>query len=140
MVELRQTFLLSLDDLTHIAKEYINEEASRSGIHRCLVRHGIANLNALKQDLYAEETPEKKRFKDYEPGYIHIDIKYLPRMPDEKEHQYLLVAIDRASRVVCLGVYPDKSAASAADFLRKVEQRFPIILKYVLTDNGKRIH
>lgn len=48
-----------------------------------------------------------------------------------------MVAIDRASRMVCLGIYPDKSATSAADFLGKVAQCFPIILKYVLTDNSK---
>jgi hypothetical protein len=58
-------------------------------------------------------------------------------MPDEKERQYLWVAIDRASRMVCLGIYPDKSATSSAYFVGKVVQHFPIILKYVLTDNGK---
>jgi transposase InsO family protein len=137
VVELRKTLLLSLDDLTHITKEYINAAASRSGIDRCLRRHGIANLAVMKQELYGEDPPPKKVFKDYEPGYIHIDIKYLPKMPDEKEHQYLYVAIDRASRMVCLAIYPDKTAASTADFLSKVEQRFPIKVQYVLTDNGK---
>jgi transposase-like protein len=58
-------------------------------------------------------------------------------MPDEKEHQYLYVAIDRASRMACLAIYPDKTAASAAEFLGKVEQCFPIKVQYVLTDNGK---
>ena len=91
----------------------------------------------MKHEWYAQEAPEKKVFKDYELGYIYVDIKYLPRMPDEKQRQYLLVAIDRASHMVCLGIYRDKRAASAADFLGKVGQRFPIILKYVLTDNGK---
>ena len=46
-------------------------------------------------------------------------------MPDEMEHQYLYVAIDRASRLLCLATYPDKTATSTADFLGKVEQRFP---------------
>jgi transposase InsO family protein len=137
VVELRKTLLLSLDDLTHITQEYINAAASRSGIDRCLRRHGIANLAVMKRELYGEEPPPKKVFKDYEPGYIHIDIKYLPKMPNEKEHQYLYVAIDRASRMVCLAIYPDKTAASTADFLGKVEQRFPIKVQYVLTDNGK---
>lgn len=82
VVELRKTLLLSLDDLTFIAKTYINPRASRSGIGRCLRRHGISNLSVLKKALYGEESPPKKSFKDYEPGYIHIDIKYLPRMPE----------------------------------------------------------
>ena len=29
------------------------------------------------------ETPVKKTFKDYEPGFVHVDIKYLPQMPDD---------------------------------------------------------
>ena len=137
VVELRKTLLLSLDDLTVITKEYINAKASRSGIDRCLRRHGISSLAALKHDLYGEEGPPKKTFKDYEPGYLHVDIKYLPKMPDEGQHQYLFVAIDRASRMVCLAIYPEKTAANAEHFLRKVEQRFPFIIQYVLTDNGK---
>jgi len=137
LVELRKTLLLSLDDLVAITHEYINQSASRSGIDRCLRRHGVPNLAALKRELYGEEEAPKKSFKDYEPGYLHVDIKYLPKMPDEEQHQSLFVAIDRASRMVCLGIYPEKTAANAEDFLRKVEQRFPFIIQYVLTDNGK---
>jgi transposase InsO family protein/transposase-like protein len=137
VVELRQTLLLSLDDLTAITKEYINPQASRSGVDRCLRRHGVSNLRVLKQALYGDEPEPKKTFKDYEPGYIHIDIKYLPKMPDEETHQYLYVAIDRASRSVCLAIYPDKTSTNASAFLHKVEQHFPFKIEYVLTDNGK---
>ena len=94
VVELRKTLLLSLDDLTAITREYINPKASRSGIDRCLRRHEVSNLRLLKQALYGEEPEPEKTFKDYEPGYIHIDIKYLPNMPDEEAHQYLYVAIE----------------------------------------------
>ena len=133
VVELRKTLLLSWDDLTAITLDYINPKASRSGIDRCLRRYGVSRLAVLKRELYGEEAPPKKTFKDYEPGYIHVDIKYLPKMPDEDGHQYLFVAIDRASRMVCLA----KTATNAEDFLRKVEQRFPFIIRYVLTDNVK---
>ena len=40
-------------------------------------------------------SPEKKTFKDYlctlgyEPGFLHVDIKYLPKMPDEGQRNYL---------------------------------------------------
>ena len=33
----------------------------------------------------------KKSFKDYEPGLLHMDIKYLPQIPDETERRYLFV-------------------------------------------------
>ena len=30
-------------------------------------------------------------------AYVHVDIKYLPQMPDESQRRYLFVAIDRAT-------------------------------------------
>ncbi len=42
--------------------------------------------------------PAHTPFKSYEPGFIHIDVKYLPRMADEERRRYLFMAIDRATR------------------------------------------
>ena len=38
--------------------------------------------------------PTHKPFKTYEPGYLHVDVKYLPQMQDETRRRYLFVAID----------------------------------------------
>jgi hypothetical protein len=38
-----------------------------------------------------------KAFKAYEPGFVHIDVKYLPAI-DGEPRRYLFVAIDRATR------------------------------------------
>ena len=93
-VALRKTLLVSLDDLLAVVREFLNPNASRSGLDRCLRRHGVGNLRDLKA-----KTPQPKRsaFKAYEPGYIHIDVKYLPQMADETSRRYLFVAIDRAT-------------------------------------------
>jgi hypothetical protein len=37
-----------------------------------------------------------KTFKDDAPGFVHVDVKDLPQMPDAAAHQYLFVAIERA--------------------------------------------
>jgi len=47
VVELRRTLLLPLDDLLALTHEFINEAASRSGLDRCLRRHGVGNLKHL---------------------------------------------------------------------------------------------
>ena len=47
VVELRKLLLLPLDDLLVIVREFIHPEATRSGIHRTLRRHGVSHLNAL---------------------------------------------------------------------------------------------
>ncbi|CAK0754511.1 transposase [Gammaproteobacteria bacterium] len=136
-MELRKSLLLPLDDLLAVVHEFMNEEVSRSGLDRCLRRHGVSNLKSLYPVVEEEKASAVKTFKDYEPGFIHIDIKQLPRMPDEFKHCYLYVGIDRATRWVHLDVFPDKEACTAAAFLKRLLERIPFIVKKVLTDNGK---
>jgi hypothetical protein len=113
VVALRQTLLLPLDDLLAVTREFIHPEVSRSGLDRCLRRHGVSNLSALIPPPEGETKPVKT-FKDYAPGFVHVDVKDLPQMPDEPAHQYLFVAIDRASRWVDVEILPEKTAANAA--------------------------
>ena len=47
-VELRRMLLLPLDDLLAVKREFLNPDVSRSGLDRCLRRHGVSNLNALR--------------------------------------------------------------------------------------------
>jgi len=72
---LRKTLLVSLDDLLAVVREFMNPNVSRSGLDRCLRRHGVGNLRDLKGKA---ARPKHSGFKAYEPGYIHIDVKYLP--------------------------------------------------------------
>lgn len=134
VVELRKLLLLSLDDLLVVTREFINPAVSRSGLDRCLRRHGVSRLADLKPK--SEKAPYKT-FKDYEPGYVHIDIKYLPQMPEEDQRTYLFVAIDRATRWVHVEIKPSKSAASARAFLNQVIKQAPFNIKTLLTDNDK---
>jgi transcriptional regulator with XRE-family HTH domain len=79
VVELRKTLLLATDDLLSVTREFINPTVSRVGLGRCLRRHGVSDLRDLIPALESEQPAAKKTFKDYEPGYLHIDIKYLPQ-------------------------------------------------------------
>jgi hypothetical protein len=74
---LRKTLLASLDDLLAVVREFLNPGVSRSGLDRCLRRHGVGNLRDLKAK---DVRPKHSGFKAYEPGDIHIDVKYLPKM------------------------------------------------------------
>jgi transposase InsO family protein len=134
VVYLRRTLLLPLDDLLAVTREFLCERVSRSGLDRCLRRHGVGNLQALKPAL---PTVMHKAFKSYEPGYLHMDIKYLPQMPQEKGRRYLFVAIDRATRWVFVAIKNNKSASSARSFLQALHKACPIKITKLLTDNGK---
>jgi transposase InsO family protein len=142
VVELRQTLRLPLDDLTAVVHQFINAAASRAGIHRCLKRHGIADLRAmqcaLNDDAPVQEGHKPKTFKDYEPGFLHMDIKYLPQMPDETARRYLFVAIDRATRWVHMHIYANQNEKSSTDFLRRVQRQCPVKIQKLLTDNGSQ--
>lgn len=135
VVLLRKTLFLSIDDLHYITKTYINPKVSRSGIARCLKRYDVSDLT---QFLPPEEKKKPiKKFKNYELGYIHIDVKYLPKMSDKKKKQYLFVAIDRCSRWVYISVYDRKTAKNSEEFLREAIKTFPTKITKLLTDNGK---
>ena len=65
-VALRRALLVSLDDLLAVVREFLNPDVSRSGLDRCLRRHGVGNL----RDQQAKDPrPKRKAFKAYEPGY-----------------------------------------------------------------------
>lgn len=134
VVHLRRSLLLPLDDLLAVTREFLCPSVSRSGLDRCLRRHGVGNLKDL---LPASEKAVRKPFKAYPPGYLHMDIKYLPQMADETSRRYLFVAIDRATRWVYVAIKPNKTAASARAFLKALHKACPIKITKLLTDNGK---
>ena len=75
-----------------------------------------------------------KTFKDYEPAFVHVDIKYLPQIPDEQSRRYLFVAIDRATRWVFIHIYADQSEGTSVDFLNRLERAAPMNIVKLLTD------
>lgn len=134
---IRDTLRLPLDDLLAVVREFIEPDMSRSALGRMLRRRGAPSLRALRaaEATLAEPRP-KKTFKHYDPGYIHIDIKYLPKLAEEANRRYLFVAIDRATRWVFHAIYDDQTERSAVDFLQRVYQAAPMKIVKLLTDNG----
>lgn len=129
---LRQTLGLSLDDLLAVVREFIHPGITRSALHRMLKRHGASTREAVSVD-----KPKIKPFKAYVPGFVHVDVKYLPQMADADKRRYPFVAIDRATRWVFVAVYPAKTAANAKRFLKNVAKAAPFHIRTILTDNGK---
>jgi transposase InsO family protein len=131
---------LALDDLVDAVKVPL-PEAKRASVHRVLVRHQINRLSMLQeqddqeQDGQEQETSKKNTFKDYAPGFVHMDCFYLPKL--EETRRYCFVAIDRATRLSYLAVYENKDAAAAVDFLKKCLAFFPFRVTKLLTDNGR---
>jgi transposase InsO family protein len=91
------------------------------------VSHGVSRLRSPKEK-------RQGKFKDYAPGFVHIDHFNLPAIGAKK--RYCFVAIDRATRLAYLKIYNDKTAKSALDFLKRAIEFFPFNIHRLLSDNG----
>jgi transposase InsO family protein len=117
---------IELDDLVDSVLPSI-PNANRSNVYRTLRDFDVNRVPEEKKE-------QAKKFKEYEPGYLHIDVTYLPKLGGIK--YYLYVAIDRATRLMYFKVYTNKTASNAGDFLAQCKSYFPFYISHILTDNG----
>jgi len=122
----RERAKLPLDDLLVQLANYV-PNLKRGNLYRILLHY---SLNKITQ----EERREIRRFKKYPPGYLHIDCFYLPKLDGRRWYCYL--AVDRATRMLFLRVYPNKNKEAAADFLVQALGFYPFKIHTILTDNG----
>jgi transposase len=130
---------LPLDDLVDLVQQPL-PEATRSSVYRLLKRNGVSRLPKQEEPQETgqgdkDENAKHGQFKDYGPGFVHIDCFYLPKLEDKK--RYCFVAIDRATRLSFLAVYENKNKEAATDFLRQCLLFFPFKVSKILTDNGR---
>jgi transposase InsO family protein len=107
---------------------------NRDAVYRILKAEGLGRLPPADRARRSHN-----RFKAYDLGFIHVDVKHLPKLrtgDGESRKRYLYVAIDRASRFVHLAVKDDETERSAVAFLKEAVQAFPFQVTHVLTDRG----
>lgn len=126
IIAVRKATWMPLDEIVDVA-EQLNLKATRSAVYRTLRCEGISKVPQ-------KEREKAKKFKEYEPGYLHIDVTYLPKINGIK--YYLFVAIDRATRILFYWIYDAKTAENAEGFMTKCLAFFPFSITHVLTDNG----
>src|SRR5919199_3594238 len=127
IVAFRRHTLLPLDDCLYALQPTI-PHLTRSSLHRCLQRHGIARLPDTDGD-----RPKRSRFKAYPIGFFHIDIA---EVHTEEGRLYLFVAVDRTSKFAFAELHEKATRRIAADFLRALVAAVPYRVHTVLTDNG----
>ena len=107
---------------------------NRDAVYRILKAEGLGRLPAPSRSAKPDG-----RFKEYDLGFVHLDVKHLPKLRDRNglaRKRYLFVAIDRCSRWVHLAVKDDETQASAVAFLQEAVRAFPFQVTHVLTDRG----
>ena len=130
---LRRATGFPLDDLTFIVTQFL-PHLNRDAVYRILRAEGLGRLPPASQGRRPVGS-----FKEYELGFIHMDVKHLPKrrtVGGEWRKRFLFVAIDRRSRFVHLAVKDDATEASARAFLNEALAAFPFQVTHVLTDRG----
>ena len=115
---LRRATNFALDDLTFVVTHFL-PHLNRDGVWRILRAEGISRRPPPSSD-----RPRRGQgtFKDYDLGFVHIDIRHLPKLrtaDGERRKRHLYVAIDRRSRSVHLAVKDDETERSAIAGLRR---------------------
>ena len=125
-ISLRKSTWFPLDEIFEnlVTK---NSSITRSAVYRCFVKNNINKVPVIEKE-------KAKKFKAYEPGYLHMDVTYMPKF--NKVGSYLFVAIDRATRTMFYEIYDQKTAESTNAFFDNCLSFFPFDITHILTDNG----
>ena len=130
---LRRATGFPLDDLTFGVTHFL-PHLNRDAVYRILKADGLGRLAPASRPRQPAGS-----FKDYELGFVHVDVKHLPKLRTGDgawRKRHLFVAIDRRSRSVHLAVKDDETEASAVAFLKEALAAFPFRVTHVLTDRG----
>ena len=101
-----------MEDLIH-APKLTSNRIGKGNVCQLLVRE---KLNRKENLLTEEKKSKPKKFKTYPPEYLHIDMKYLPKV--DKVRYFLFVAIGRNARLVIITMYPGSGIKEAVKFLQ----------------------
>ena len=126
-VGLRTELGLSLDDALEVMRRCLRPDISRSALHRCFKRRGVSQKPKPPE-------PAAARFEPAPFGYVHVDLKHLPRLKGQAA--YVFVAIERATRFVHVEIVQDRSGPTIAACLERFLQAFGYPVHTILTDNG----
>src|SRR5437867_6292432 len=100
---------------------------------------GVSGVGALavaaRGGLRPQARRARGRFRACPPGFLHLDVFYLPRLDGRR--RYLFLAIDRATRLLTVQVYAAHNAASGVAFLAHCQRFYPFRVYRILTDNGR---
>ena len=126
-VELRTRLQLSLDDALEVMRRCLRADISRSALHRCFQRRGVAQRPR-------DPKPAAQRFAPAPFGYVHVDLKHLPRL--QGRPAYVFLAIERTTRFVHVAIVQERSGEVVAACLKAFLEAFGHPVHTILTDNG----
>jgi transposase InsO family protein len=137
ILELRAEYQFGALRIRYYLERYHGIKISESTVSRVLKAHGVNRLpkTASKRALHT------KRYAKTVPGHhVQVDVKFL-QLKDRagktvKRYQY--TAIDDATPVRPLQIFPEHNQARAIQFINYVIEKFPFRISTIRTDRGHK--
>jgi transposase InsO family protein len=135
ILELRKEYQIGALRIMYYLDRYHGITISESTVTRVLNAHGVGRLpkSAPKRALHT------KRYAKKVPGHhVQVDVKFLKlKDPDGKTvKRYQYTAIDDATRIRALQIYPKHNQNYAIKFIDSVVEKFPFRISTIRTDRG----
>jgi transposase InsO family protein len=135
VLELRREYHLGPQRIAWYLERYHGIRISCSSAYRTLVRNGIGLLP--KQ--VSRRSLHTRRYAKEVPGHhVQVDVKFLSLKTEAggSVRRFQYTAIDDATRIRALKIYPQHNQSSAIDFIGYVVEKFPFRVHTVRTDRG----
>ena len=136
VLHLRRRYHFGPDRIAWYLERYHQIKISGKGVYYVLKRHG---LNRLPQNYRKRSIPSYKRHEKRVPGHhIQVDVKFLTFIDKRgcKLSRFQYTAIDDATRIRALKIYPGIHKKMPFASLTTVIEKFPFRLYTIRTDNG----
>ena len=135
ILHLRQIYKLGPERITWYLERYHGVKTSVSSVYRTLVRNGMRRLpkssprRAIHTRRYAKEVPGH---------HIQVDVKFvsLRNFEGNRVRRFQYTAIDDATRIRALKIYPRHNQQNAIKFIDYVIDKFPFRIHTIRTDRG----
>jgi transposase InsO family protein len=135
ILEMRAEHQMGALRIKYYLERYHGIKVSESTVSRVLKSHGVERLpkTAPRRALHTQ------RYAKTVPGHhVQVDVKFL-QLKDQagktvKRYQY--TAIDDATRIRALQIYPEHTQQRAIQFMDYVVERFPFRISTIRTDRG----
>jgi transposase InsO family protein len=135
IIYLRQTYHFGPRKISQYLQRYHDVYVSGTGVWRILTRLKMSRLPQNQR--YQRMQNRWKRYEKPEPGHrLHVDVKFLERIPEKRGRYYQYTAIDDCTRLRVLKIYDRCNQKTSMQFVDYALSRLPFRAQVIQTDNG----
>jgi transposase InsO family protein len=135
ILDLRQTYKLGPERIMWYLERYHGIKTSESTISRTLVRNGMSRL---PKSSARRAIPTRRYAKEVPGHHVQVDVKFvsLRNFEGTRVRRFQYTAIDDATRIRALKIYPRHNQQNAIKFVDYVIEKFPFRIHTIRTDRG----